>query len=68
MAARIVGVATKYVDLTSDRPLGAGMSHEEALSEIHALTPHKYDEAAVQALEAAVAPATAEVLPLIRRG
>ena len=67
MSARIVGVATKYVDLTADRPQGAGMTHDEALSEIRALAPLKYDIAVVQALEAAVAPTTAEVLPLIRR-
>lgn len=65
--ARIVGVATKYVDLTMLRPQGSGMTHDEALDEIASMTPQKYDPTAVEALAAATAPATAEVLPLIRR-
>jgi HD-GYP domain-containing protein (c-di-GMP phosphodiesterase class II) len=65
--ARIVGVATKYVELTSARPQGSGMTHEEALDEIGAMTPDKYDPSAVEALRAATAPASAEVLPLVRR-
>jgi putative nucleotidyltransferase with HDIG domain len=67
MPARIVGVATKYVELTTQRPQGAGMSHEEAVEEISSLTPDKYDPMVVEALGAATAPATADVLPLIRR-
>ena len=67
MLARIVGVATKYVDLTTARPQGAGMTHDEAIDEIRSLTPHKYDPMAVDALRAATAPATADVLPMIRR-
>jgi len=43
------------------------MSHEEAVAEISSLTPDKYDPMVVEALEAATAPATADVLPLIRR-
>ncbi|MBV8082384.1 MAG: HD domain-containing protein [Candidatus Eremiobacteraeota bacterium] len=67
MPARIVGLATKYVDLTTPRPLGAGMSHDEALDEIRTMTPDKYDPMVVQALEAVSTPASADVLPLIRR-
>jgi putative nucleotidyltransferase with HDIG domain len=67
MLARIVGVATKYVELTAFRPQGSGMSHDEAFEEIRSMTPEKYDPSAVEALGAATAPATAEVLPLIRR-
>jgi hypothetical protein len=65
--ARIVGVAMKYVELTAKRPHGAAMPHEEALEEIDTLTPDKYDRLIVEALRTATAPATAEVLPLIRR-
>jgi putative nucleotidyltransferase with HDIG domain len=67
LMARIVGVATKYVELTAARPHGSGMTHDEALEEIGSMTPQKYDPSAVEALAAATAPATAEVLPLVRR-
>jgi putative nucleotidyltransferase with HDIG domain len=65
--ARIVGVATRYVELVTPRPHGCAMTHEEAVEEIVSMTPDKYDPAVVEALQTVTAPASAEVLPLIRR-
>lgn len=65
--ARIVGVAARYVELTSAHPYGAGLRHEEALADIRSYAPQKYDPNVVEALASAVAPASADVLPLVRR-
>jgi len=65
--ARIVGVATRYVELTSARPQGGGLTHEEALADVRSYAPEKYDPDVVEALGAAVAPDSADVLPLVRR-
>lgn len=67
MDARIVGVAAKYVELTTARPHGAGMSHDEGMTELRSMTPEKYDPMVVEALQAATAPVTADVLPMLRR-
>jgi len=67
LPARIVGVATRYVELTAPRPHGCAMTHQEAVGEIESMTPEKYDPGVVEALEAVTTPASAEVLPLIRR-
>lgn len=65
--AQVVGVATRYVELTIVRPHGGGLTHDEAVAEIASMAPEKYDAAIVDALRAATAPASAEVLPLVRR-
>ena len=67
LPARIVGVATRYVELTSAQPNGAGLPHEDALADIRSYAPNKYDPNVVEALAATVAPASADVLPLMRR-
>ena len=67
LPARVVGVATRYIELISPRPDGGGLSHETALADIRSYAPEKYDPHVVEALAAAVAPASADVLPLVRR-
>ena len=51
LSARIVKVADAYDAMTSDRPYRPGMSHEQALEKLRAMTGTQIDPAVMAAFE-----------------